>query len=346
MKQVHVELLERSYEVVIGEGASDLLSSLVAEKLPAAKRCVVISEPGVAGQQWFGRIDPGIEFSVELVPSGEGAKRLGEVERLCERFSALHLSRNDLLVAVGGGVVSDLVGFAASVYLRGIAYVSVATTLLSQIDAAIGGKTGVNLDAGKNLVGTFWQPRGVLCDLNHLGTLPEREWACGRGEMAKYAFLGVENLGTLTLGAQVQSCVALKAAVVGADEREGDRRMILNYGHTLAHALESAAFGTDELRHGEAVAVGLHFAAILARDLGRISQERVDEHRALLAQLGLADTLSKWPSPTFLLSAMARDKKATHNLTFVLDGKNGVEEVKDVDPDVVRRALAELFQCS
>ena len=163
-----------------------------------------------------------------------------------------------------------------------------ATTLLGQVDAAVGGKTGVNLPEGKNLVGAFWQPAAVLCDTATLATLPPREWICGRGEMAKYAFLGGGEpdalLLDLPLDEQVARCVAVKAGVVAADEREGAGRMVLNYGHTLAHALEVGLGGYD-LRHGEAVAVGLVYAALLARRLGRIDDGRVALHRRVVAAL-------------------------------------------------------------
>ena len=244
-------------------------------------------------------VDPGVPSTAFVVGEGEAAKSMATVEHLCRGFAAAGLSRADAVVAVGGGVVSDVAGFAAAVYLRGIAYVNVATTLLAQVDAAIGGKTGVNLPEGKNLVGAFWQPAAVLCDTEALHTLPAREWSSGRGEMAKYAFLGdgllqggrpgAAFLG-LALDEQVAACAAIKAAVVGADERESGGRMVLNYGHTLAHALEAASFGPEakwDLRHGEAVAIGLVFAAMLARRLGRIDDERVALHRRVVAALDL-----------------------------------------------------------
>src|SRR5690606_31300553 len=162
----------------------------------------------------------------------------------------------------------------------------VPTTLLGMVDAAIGGKTGVNLPEGKNLVGAFWQPSAVLCDLALLDTLPEREMRSGLGEVAKYRFLhGGDGIETLALEDQVARCVEIKATIVAADEREDGQRALLNYGHTLAHAIETA--GTYDLRHGEAVAVGLHFAAALARRLGRIDDQRVTLHREVLASYGL-----------------------------------------------------------
>jgi 5-deoxy-5-amino-3-dehydroquinate synthase len=297
-------------------------------------------------------VDPGVPFERVVVPDGEGAKVFGSVEALCRRFAGAGLSRQDAVVAVGGGVVSDVVGFAASVYLRGIAYVNVPTTLLAQVDAAIGGKTGVNLPEGKNLVGTFWQPAAVLCDTDLLRTLPPREWSSGRGEMAKYAFLDAGTgsprspaaLLELPLDDQVTWCVGIKAEVVAADEREGDRRMVLNYGHTLAHALEADALGAgrpDDLRHGEAVAVGLVFAAMLARRLGRIDDARVELHRRVVAGFDLPAELPD-ASAAELVAFMGRDKKARHDLTFVLDGPAGVTPVRGVDATDVLATLAEM----
>ena len=202
-------------------------------------------------------------------------------------------------------------------------------------------------------MGAFWQPSGVLCDTEVLSTLPPREWASGRGEMAKYAFLDGSPAGSrpdaslleLPLAEQVARCVGIKADVVAADEREGDRRMVLNYGHTLGHALEAAAFepgaGLD-LRHGEAVAVGLVYAALLARRLGRIDDGRVELHRRVVGAFDLSATLPAGVEPERLVSFMARDKKATHDLTFVLDGPRGVEVARGVDEADVLATLAEM----
>jgi 5-deoxy-5-amino-3-dehydroquinate synthase len=338
---VPVALGDRAYDVVVGRG----ILGLLPEVLPAGvQRVAIVTQEGIEVD-----VDPGVPADVFVVPAGEGAKTLAQVEELCRGFARSGLARSDAVVAVGGGVVSDLAGFAAAVFDRGIAYVTVATTLLAQVDAAIGGKTGVNLPEGKNLVGSFWQPSAVLCDIDVLSTLPAREWASGRGEMAKYAFLGealpgVPGMSLLDLGLeeQVARCVAIKAAVVAADERESQRRMILNYGHTLAHALEAAAFGPDarwDLRHGEAVAVGLVFAAQLARRLGRIDDARVALHRKVVGGFDLSADIPAGASAGQLVSFMARDKKARHDLTFVLDGLDGVEPVHGVGPDDVTATL-------
>jgi 5-deoxy-5-amino-3-dehydroquinate synthase len=328
-----------SYTVLVGRGATER----VGELLPtSARRAALVTQKTVP---W--RVDLPIETARFDIGDGEEAKSLATVERLCRGFAEAGLTRTDVVVSVGGGVVSDVAGFAASVYHRGVAVVHVPTTLLAQVDAAIGGKTGVNLPEGKNLVGTFWQPAGVCCDTAALDLLPEEELRSGRGEMVKYAFIGVPDLAGLPIEEQVARCVALKASVVADDERESGRRMILNYGHTLAHALEAAQFHQPDrvrLRHGEAVAVGLVFASRLARLLGRIGEARVREHVELVAAAGLPTGLpaALAPQPKRLVELMRRDKKATAGLTFVLDGAEGVEPVYDVPEGAVFAALAEM----
>ncbi len=319
----------------------------MAREVPGAARAAIVTQDGIGVH-----VDPGLASERFTVPDGEEAKSLAVVEELCRGFARWGLSRADVVVAVGGGVVTDLAGFAAASFHRGTAYVNVATTLLGQVDAAIGGKTGVNLPEGKNLVGAFWQPRAVVCDTEVLGTLPPREWASGRGEMAKYAFLGGltgndtepdASLLDLPLDEQVARCVAIKAGVVTADEREGDLRMLLNYGHTLAHALEATAFDPDagwDLRHGEAVAVGLVFAGQLALRMGRIDEQAERRHRAVVGGFDLSPLLPHDADPERLTSFMERDKKAHHDLTFVLDGPDGVEVVHGVDRSTVIATLA------
>jgi len=290
-------------------------------------------------------LDPGVPFEVCTVPEGEANKTLATVEDLCRRFARLGLSRSDVVVAVGGGIVTDMAGFAAASYHRGTQYVNVPTTLLGQVDAAIGGKTGVNLPEGKNLVGAFWQPSAVLCDTETLSTLPPREWACGQGEMAKYAFLGDVPLPDTEIAEQVARCAAIKAEVVAADEREGDRRMILNYGHTLAHALEAVGLAEHpewDIRHGEAVAIGLIFAALLARRLGRIDDARVVEHRAVIGAYDLLTALPAQAVAADLVTYMGRDKKAQQDLTFILDGPDGVQPVRGVARADVLATLADM----
>jgi 5-deoxy-5-amino-3-dehydroquinate synthase len=340
MHEIAVELGDRSYPVVIGDRARHELARLVP---PAAQQAVLVTQETVRQAGWLDGLDPGVPFEVCTIGDGEANKTLGSVEELCRRFAQIGLSRSDLVVAVGGGIVTDVAGFAAASYHRGTPYLNIATTLLGQVDAAIGGKTGVNLPEGKNLVGAFWQPVAVLCDTETLTSLSRREWACGKGEMAKYAFLGDPPRAETEMEEQVARCVAIKAEVVAADEREGDRRMVLNYGHTLAHALEAAGLAEHpgwDLRHGEAVAIGLIFAALLAERLGRIDAARVQEHRTVVGSYDLPMALPAGAGAEELIGFMERDKKAQHDLTFVLDGADGVQPVRGVARAEVLATLA------
>ena len=333
-RTVRVALGERSYDVVVGHGASGALDDLV----PAgAKRAAVVTQAGIGFP-----LDLDLRHEVFEIGDGETAKSLATVEDLCRAWSRWGLTRGDVVVAVGGGVVTDVAGFAAAVHHRGTALLNVPTTLLGMVDAAIGGKTGVNLPEGKNLVGAFWQPCGVICDLDALATLPPRELRSGHGELAKYHFLTGDDLDGMDLEHRVAAAVAIKADVVAGDEREGGRRAILNYGHTLAHALETA--GGHELRHGEAVAIGLVYAATLAERLGRIDADRVARHRQVVAGYDLPLAPPPGADVDQLVGLMSRDKKAIDGLTFVLDGDAGVEVVADVPADLVRHTLKELLQ--
>ena len=330
IRTVRVDLGERSYDVVIGHGASSELAALLP---PSARRAAVITQAGIPSN-----IDTGLPTETFTIGSGEEHKSLATIDELCEGFAALGITRNDVVIGVGGGMVTDLAGFAAASWHRGTPVVHVSTTLLGMVDAAIGGKTGVNLRAGKNLVGAFWQPSGVICDLDALATLPPREMRCGLGEMAKYHFLTGDDLLSMELVDRVATCVQIKADIVASDEREGGRRALLNYGHTLAHALEiESRFG---LAHGEAVAIGLIYAAHLAHVLGRIDSRRVDDHYLVVGGRYELDTRLPDVDPGHLIALMGRDKKALDGLTFVLDGANGVEVVADVDPGAVREALS------
>jgi 5-deoxy-5-amino-3-dehydroquinate synthase len=333
LRRIAVPLGERAYDVVVGHGAGAELPGLLP---PTARRAAVVTQATVP-------FDLSLPIPVERIEIGVGEshKDLRTVELLARSFARIGLTRNDVVIGVGGGMVTDLAGFAAATWHRGVAVVHAATTLLAMVDAAIGGKTGVNLPEGKNLVGAFWQPSGVVCDLDSLASLPPRERRSGDGEMAKYHFLTGDDLEAMDLTDRVARCVEIKAAVVAADEREGDRRALLNYGHTLAHALEIA---TDHaVTHGEAVGVGLVYAATLARHLGRISDERVDEHRRVVGETyGLPVSLPDDVDAGTLIDLMGRDKKALAGPTFVLDGPAGIEVVAGVDEASMRAALDQL----
>jgi 5-deoxy-5-amino-3-dehydroquinate synthase len=330
---VEVSLGDRGYPVLVGAGAR---SELAAVLPTTARRVALVTQAGIPFE-----VDPGREHQRFEIGAGEAAKSLATVAELCSTWARWGLTRGDVVVAVGGGLVTDLAGFAAASYHRGVPVVHVPTTLLGMVDAAIGGKTGVNLPEGKNLVGAFWQPTAVVCDIDALATLPPRELRSGRGELAKYHFLTGDDLLALDLDERIAAAVRIKAEVVSADERESPGnprgRARLNYGHTLAHALETA--GDYDLRHGEAVAVGLRYAALLAERLGRIDADRVAEHDAVLAAYELDTTIPVASDPDQLLMLMARDKKALDGLTFVLDGPDGVEVVAGVDPGLAQEAL-------
>lgn len=342
---IPVALGERSYDVWVGRGVRGRLGDVLPVR---ARRAAIVSQAPIA-DAW--PLDTGLEQRTFLIGDGESNKSLETVGGLCEGFAEFALTRDDVVIGLGGGLVTDVAGFAAAVFHRGVPVVHVSTSLIGQVDAAIGGKTGVNLDRGKNLVGAFWQPLAVLCDTETLTTLSAAQYRSGLGEVAKYHFLAdrpdVEMDPAHPIEERVARCVALKAHVVAGDEREstappaGARsRAILNYGHTLGHALESA--GSYGIRHGEAVAVGLAFAARLAHRVGRISAERVSDHDEVLRAYGLDARLPAAASVEQLMSFMSRDKKAVRGLTFVLDSARGVEVVHDLDPAVVRETLTEM----
>lgn len=327
---------ESGYPVLIGR---TLLAS-VREFVPSGVlKIAVITQREIPYKLDFGEI----ESEVFFIPNGESAKTLATVESLVESLARFGLSRRDLIVCLGGGVVTDIGGFVASIYYRGIRYINVATTLLAQIDAAIGGKTGVNLKHGKNLAGTFWQPLAVFCDIDTLQSLPERELRSGFGEMAKYEFLGSGQLTGHDLVDDVTKCVSIKAGVVSRDEHEGGERALLNYGHTLGHALEALALvgKGDYLYHGEAVAIGLVFAVHLAYNLKRATIEDVERHYSIVRKFGLDPTLPAHVDCESILPYLYRDKKAHGSLTFVLlNGSKDLEVVEGVTEDDICRAVA------
>lgn len=330
LHRITVELGSRSYPVLVGRGAS---RELDAHLPSSARRAVIVTQEGLPTIEVSG-----IPSTTIHVGRGEDNKNLATIESLCRQFAAFGLTRNDVVIGVGGGMVTDVAGFAASAWHRGTAVVHVATSLLAMVDAAIGGKTGVNIPEGKNLVGAFWQPTAVLCDIDHLASLPESETRCGLGEIAKYHFISGQDLLSLDLDARIAACARIKAEIVSQDEREGGRRALLNYGHTLAHAIETV--GRHSIAHGEAVAMGLVFAAHLAHRLGRIDRDRVALHEDVVGRVyGLATRPAEPFAIDDLMAVIARDKKATSGLTFVLDSARGLEVHNDIEPSVVADAL-------
>lgn len=333
MNQIQVDLGERTYPVLIGaECLEDALDSLLPDRV---QKVALVTQSNIG-------IIPSINVEHEIfhIDNGERAKTLKTVEDLCSRWAQWGLTRTDVVVAIGGGLVTDVAGFAAAVYHRGIDVIHAPTTLLGMVDAAIGGKTAVNLPEGKNLVGSFWQPVGVVCDISTLSSLPEREWRCGYGEVAKYHFLGAQDLGQQDLAGKIMKCIQLKAEIVREDERETGRRAVLNYGHTLAHALEMEK--DFSLAHGEAVAIGIRYAAEIAKILGRIDQKRVEEHESVLEHYGLSYKLPSSYDWGQLVSLFQRDKKAVDGISFVLDGPEGIEVVKIEDQEILIQAMEAL----
>jgi 5-deoxy-5-amino-3-dehydroquinate synthase len=336
MNRVHINLGDRSYAVLVGRGIVHDTVSLLPN---SAKRVAIVTQDGIP-ETCLPSFSHHV-VSVHRIGVGEEHKNLSTIERLCREFAQHGLTRSDVVVAVGGGMVTDVAGFAAASYHRGIPVVHVATSLLAMIDAAVGGKTGVNIAEGKNLVGAFWQPSGVVCDLDVLASLPEREMRCGLGEMAKYHFIARENLNEIPFDQRVARCIQIKGDIVAADEREGGIRAFLNYGHTLAHALE---IDTDfSIAHGEAVALGVLYAAHVAHRMNRISSQRVDDHYHVVHEVyGLRRPLPHGLTIDSLISAMGRDKKAVDSLTFVLDSPQGLEVVSGIQNDILKVAYTDL----
>jgi 5-deoxy-5-amino-3-dehydroquinate synthase len=343
MLSIPVELGERGYVVRVGDGVRHELARVVAETCPRASVAALITSDDLRSLPWFD-IATGLETHVISVPPGEAAKQFSVLERVVEELAALQLSRHDVIVAVGGGAVTDLAGFAAATYLRGVAVIHLPTTVVGQLDAAIGGKTAIDLRAGKNLMGAFHQPRAVLCDLTTLGTLPDAERRAGMGEAAKCWLLEGRDLAFFndtSFEDLLVLSIRLKARIVSHDEREGGERALLNYGHTLAHALEKIdlARRTDGIRHGEAVGVGLAFAARVAVALGLTPGTTVSTTDAIVRGVGLDPSMPDGFAARDLLEAMRHDKKAHHNLTFVLPTVEGFKVVNDVSPTLVEETL-------
>jgi len=334
-----------AYPVLIGSGLVDRLDELLPE-LPGAEGAAVVSSPplaAVAGRVGEALTRRGLAVHQLEVPVGEEAKRLAVVAGLYERLAEIPARRADPVVAVGGGATTDVAGFAAATWLRGVPLVNVPTTVLAMVDAAVGGKTGVDLEAGKNLVGSFHQPVAVVADLDTLAGLPTAEVRSGLAEVAKAGLVGDPALAEAlarsagpavagdpaALAPLVEGAVRVKAAVVGADEHEDGGapvgRLALNYGHTLGHALERLA-GYRGLRHGEAVALGMVFAARVAEAVGLARPGLADGHVELLAAVGLPVGGVRL-DPDRVLAAMATDKKQRKGLRLVLLRELGQPEV-------------------
>ena len=362
---LRVELGERGYDILVGEGVLARAGRLMAPALPG-RRVFVVTDDTVAPLHLealeCALADAGLQYEALVLSSGEQTKSFAQLEKLVEALLGRRIERRDALVALGGGVIGDLVGFAAAVVLRGVDYIQVPTTLLAQVDSSVGGKTGINSRHGKNLVGAFHQPRQVLADTGVLDTLAKRELRAGYAEVAKYGlidrpdfFAWLETHGADVIDgrpetrrkAVLTSCAA-KADIVARDERESTgARALLNLGHTFAHALEAECGYDGTLLHGEAVAIGMCLAADLSVELGYAALEDAGRVRNHLAAVGLPTGLSAVPGRIWsvprLLDHMSRDKKVQDGrITFVLmQGIGGAFLSRDVDPRAVETILTD-----
>lgn len=369
LRTIPVELSAHPYPVVIGDGSLQRLGEQIsAQGIKAGTKVLVVTNPVVAhhyGDQALASLErAGLEASSLVIEAGEDQKTPATVALIHDAAFARKLERGSLIVALGGGVVGDMAGFAAATWLRGIAVVQVPTTLLAMVDAAIGGKTGVNHPGGKNLIGAFHQPRLVLIDPATLATLPEREFRAGMAEVIKYGVIGDADLfgeleeaanrdpvgglasqgavGAALLQSLLERSAAAKARVVAADEREGGLRAILNYGHTLGHVVE-ALCGYGTWLHGEAVAIGMVAAGELSLETGLWSARDQERQRAVIAAAGLPQ---RWPDldPAAVLACLQGDKKVRDGrVRFVLPTAIGSVEIRD---DIEAAAiLAALERC-
>ena len=362
---VNVALGERAYDIVIGRDVLQSLGPRIAALRPGA-RTAIVTDRNVA-KHWLEKTEvslsqSGIAATRIIVEVGEGSKTYAGLERVSEALISAKVERNDLVIALGGGVVGDLAGFAAAILRRGVDLVQVPTSLLAQVDSSVGGKTGINSPQGKNLLGAFHQPVMVIADTAVLDTLPPRQFRAGYAEVAKYGVLGDEGFfswleanhadvfagGRAREHAIATSCRA-KAAIVARDERETGDRALLNLGHTFGHALEAATGFSDRLFHGEGVAVGMVLAAELSAELGMIGQSEADRVRRHLAEVGLPTHVQDIAGfaqeglgeADALMALMAQDKKVRRGrLTFILLKAVGRAVVApDVEPSLVRDFL-------
>lgn len=350
---VPMALGDRSYDITIQPGLLGELGRYLIGL--GAKGTVGVVTDTTVGRLYAARVgrtlrQAGLRVHVITVPSGERAKTIGWWSKILDRLVTARLERNSFLLALGGGVVGDLTGFAAASYLRGIPFVQVPTTVIAQVDSSVGGKTGVNHARGKNLIGAFYQPRAVLIDPTTLRTLPHRERIGGLAEVIKYgviadeqffSFLESEMKRVVDMDEEairriIQRSCEIKAEVVAADEREGDRRRILNYGHTVGHALETLG-RYRRLIHGEAVAIGMVQEASLSAALGYCGPDVPARIQALVAEAGLPHALPRWTARQ-IWNAMQHDKKVVQGMVHgVWPEQIGAVRIAPLDRDAFLR---------
>ena len=359
MIDLTVELGERSYPIHIAPGALDRLGAEV-QRLKAT-RVLVVSNTTVAplyaqkALNSIREICPDLPVGLVELPDGECYKDLAHIEKILDGAVELGLDRKSLMVALGGGVVGDMCGFAASIWMRGIDFIQVPTTLLSQVDSSVGGKTGVNLPAGKNLIGAFHQPRSVLIDTDVLKTLPAREISAGIAEIIKYGFLGdvafvarleqdmtkLRALDAPTVAEVVAHCCRMKADVVRQDEKENSVRAKLNLGHTFGHAIEKET-GFDTWLHGEAVGAGTVMAALLSQNLGYLTADDVDRIRNLVQAAGLPTHIDGIQADAAYRDMLGDKKSLGGQIRFIVMTAVGQCRVEKVSEEVIRQTMKQV----
>ena len=355
MEKVFVNLGASSYEIFIGADILSNVGKFVAEKFT---KILLVTQQNIFdahGKSLTDGLDAQkISYTVATIPDGETSKNLREAEKLYTRAIEFGLDRKSAVIAFGGGVVGDLAGFVAATFLRGVGLIQIPTTLLAQVDSSVGGKTAVNHALGKNLIGAFHQPKAVFIDLNCLATLPEREIKSGLGEVVKYGVISDEKFfaylednaekirDVKTLAHIVKRSCELKAEVVGKDERESGLRRILNFGHTLAHAVEEQT-RYEKFRHGEAVAIGMVGAARISCELGKTSAANVERLENLLRRFGMVTTCDGLDAEK-LFAVTFRDKKTVGGkVNWVLMKNFGdVEISSDVPAQIVKKVFGSL----
>ena len=363
MKTLRVELGDNSYPIVVGTGLLDQVGKMLTPHIKSNK--VLIVSDAFVQERYLPVVQQslagtGLDVSTIEVPTGEGSKSLAQFSRIQDSLVAHQLDRGSTLIALGGGVIGDLGGFAAAVYMRGISYVQIPTTLQAQVDASVGGKTAINHPKGKNLIGAFHQPKSVLIDIGTLETLPQRDIRAGLIEVIKMGVIrdqalfemveenldAILNLDSATLIEMISYACIDKAEIVAKDEKESGLRMVLNYGHTFGHALEALTH-YNRYRHGEAVSIGMNCAAQLAANLGMFSETDFQRQRVLLERAKLPLVFPPDLAPEALCDAMYLDKKTLGGkLRLILPTRIGEVAIRDdIDDQHVLEAISQCSGC-
>jgi 3-dehydroquinate synthase len=352
MKKIPVLLGEKSYDILIGKNAVENLTGFLTQK--NYSKVFIITDENVA-KLHLARLKSVLEKNkikpeIIIEKSGEKTKSFKFLEKTCEKILAKNIDRKSLIIAFGGGVIGDLSGFIAAILLRGIDFIQIPTTLLAAVDSSVGGKTAINSKSGKNLIGSFYQPKMVICDLNFLETLPAREFRAGYAEIVKYGFIfdkdffefleknhkKIFNFDDEVLEKIITRSCEIKAEIVGRDEKESGERALLNFGHTFGHIFETETKYSNELLHGEAVALGMVMAAKMSQNFGMISQNDFLRIKSHLENCGFVTNpkkiRKKWNEKN-LIKHLYKDKKnENRNLTFILLEKLGKAVIKKSVP--------------